>query len=374
MRKILIFYGTYGGGHLSAAKSIKEYIEKNYSETEIQMTDCIEYINHFLNKLTTSAYNQMAKKAPWAWKKVYFNSERGFVAHFSNTSNRLMSHKLNKYINEYSPDLIISTHPFSSSMCALLKKKSKIVCPIATVMTDFHIHNQWLTNFEFMDYYFVSNTDMKEDMINLGIKENKIIVSGIPFSERFLASYNTDEILHELSLQKNKFTILFFAGGEFGLGKTKTFEIFKFLVKNFKQLQIIAIAGRNLEMKELFENFVKENHQEENVKVLEFTKKVPELMSISNIVISKPGGLTTTESLIAGLPLLIINPIPGQEEQNAEFLEKSGAAIWIKDPSEINSIMTSLLENNENLENMKKSANALAKPNALKEICKKLLN
>ena len=212
MKKFLIFYGSYGGGHLSAAKAIKSYIEKNCSDCLVEMVDCIEYINKIINKLTTTAYSEMAKKAPWAWKKVYYSAEKGILSKVSNTTNKLVSHKLEKLIRLFNPDLIISTHPFSSQMCTILKKKKRISCKIATVMTDFHIHNQWLINSDEMDYYFVANSKMKEDMMKLAIDSYKIFVTGIPVSERFLENFKKETIFNEFSLSTNKKTILFFAG------------------------------------------------------------------------------------------------------------------------------------------------------------------
>lgn len=124
-----------------------------------------------------------------------------------------------------------------------------------------------------------------------------------------------------------------------GFGKTRTFEIFNVIVSDFKDIQMIAISGKNEEMRSLFAQTVSSLHAEDRVKVLEFTKKVPELMSISNLVITKPGGLTTSEGLASNLPILIINPIPGQEEQNAEFLEKSGAGVWLKKHDDIAKVL-----------------------------------
>ena len=372
MKKILFFYGSYGGGHLSAAKSLKEYIEKNYPNTETKLVDCMEYINKFVNKLTTRAYSEMAKKAPWAWKRVYRSSEKGFFSKVSNASNKLMASKLNKCIVEFKPDLIISTHPFSSQMCTILKKRGKLNCKVATVLTDFHIHNQWIIGPEYMDYYFVSNMQMKEDMCAKGVDKSKIFVTGIPFSERFLESFDKEAILEEFHLKPNKLTALFFAGGEFGLGKTRTYEIFRTLVTDFPQVQVIAIAGRNEKMKELFTDCVKLIHREDDVCILDYTKQVPELMSISDFVITKPGGLTTTESLVSGLPMLIINPIPGQEEQNAEFLENTGAAIWLKKEDNTKTVLENFLSSSEKLKSMKDSAIKLSKPNAVSDICNTL--
>lgn len=374
MRKILIFYGSYGGGHLSAAKSIKEYIETNYTDIEIQMVDCMEYISKMINKVTTTAYSELAKKAPWAWGYVYKKSEKGIMAKISNDSNKLMAHKLNKLLQEFNPDDVISTHPFSSQMCAYLKKKNKANFTLATVMTDYAPHDQWLLYHEEVDYFFVAHSAMKEALVAKGIDESKIFATGIPLSNRFLEHYNKKETLEEFGLKARKKTVLFFAGGEFGLGKSKTLEILKNFAENFPDIQMVAIAGRNKNMKEKFTELVENTSRNDTIKILDYTNKVPELMSISDLVVTKPGGLTTTESLASGLPIIVINPIPGQEEENAEFLEENGVAIWLKKEDDAKEILTDILGNPSKMKEMKIRARLLAKKNSTKDICKIVLD
>lgn len=374
MKKVLIFYGSYGGGHLSAARAINEYIKANYSDVETNIVDCVEYVNKFVNKITTKAYSDMAKRVPWAWGYVYKKSEKGIIAKFSNDSNKLMAYKLNKLIEEFNPDYIISTHPFSSQMCAYLKKKGKCNFKLATVTTDYAPHDQWLLYHEQVDFFFVAHDGMKKALIQKGINENKIYVTGIPLSNRFLQHYNKKEILSEFNLQDTKKTVLFFAGGKMGLGKSKTLEILKILAEDFKNLQIIAISGKNKEMYEQFKEIVTITKSEASIKVLEFTDKIPELMTISDLVISKPGGLTTTESLASGLPIIIINPIPGQEEENAEFLEERKVGIWIKKGDNIKDVLTSIFSNSDKMQEMKINARLLAKKNSTADICKTILN
>lgn len=374
MKKILIFYGSYGGGHLSAAKSIKECIEKNYTDTDVVMLDCIEYVNKIINKLTTKAYADMAKNAHWIWKQLYYNSEKnGALARIGNAVNRLMAIKLNKLFKNGAPDLIISTHPFSSQMCAILKSKGKINSQIATILTDYAPHRQWLEKPEYVNYFFVAHDGMVEDLVKRGIDRNKIYSTGIPLSNRFLAHYDKDGILKEFGLAKNKATVLFFAGGEYGFGKDTTFNILKTIIEEFDNLQVVAIAGKNVKMQAKFETLVKETDSEDTVKVLSYTNKVPELMSISDIVISKPGGLTTTESLASGLPIIVINPIPGQEEENAEFLEQKGVGIWLKKNDNIKEKLREILSSTEKIKEMKINARLLSKKNSTADICKILL-
>lgn len=370
MKKIIIFYASYGGGHLSAAKSIKEHLEKNYNDVNVEMIDCMKYISNALEKITTGAYKEMAKKLPSLWGHIYMNSQKGPLGHISSRANKIMAIKLKNLILEKSPDCIISTHPFSSQMVSYLKRKGKINCKLATILTDFASHEQWLVGHEFTDLFFVSNDNMEKELIDFGVEKSKIHVTGIPMSERFFEKFDRVKVCSEFNLDPSKNVILFFGGGEFGLGKDRTTQVFRSLISNATNYQIVAIAGKNEKMKECFENTAAELNVPEHIKILGFTNMVPELMSISNLVITKPGGLTTTESLASHLPIIIINPIPGQEEQNAEFLEKHKVGVWIRNTDNPDEIFKNLFSSNNKIEEMRENTKELAKLYSTKNICK----
>lgn len=373
MKKVMIFYAAYGGGHLSAARSIKENIETNYTDVEVKLVDCMEYVNKIVNKVTTTAYSEMAKKTPRTWGKVYWKSQKGPLAQISTTSNKVLSIKLNKLLKDFQPDIIISTHPFATQMCAYLKKLGKSDAKIATVMTDYAPHDQWLVFNKYVDYYFVSHDGMKNKLHEKGIPNEKIFATGIPLSNKFLLKYDKAKTLENFGLSPDRKTVLFFGGGEFGLGKNQTLKIFKSFVERNENIQIVAISGKNEKMKENFEHLVDELHKQDHVKILEYTDKVPELMSISDLVVTKPGGLTTTESLASGLPIVVINPIPGQEEENATYLEENKVAIWIKKGDDVEQILNDLFSNPDKMQEMKIRARLISKKNSTKDICKILL-
>ena len=373
--KVLIFYASYGGGHLNAAKSIENCIKNNYKHIDVELIDCMKYVNKTIEKVTTAAYREMAKKVPWAWGRIYSDAQKGPLAHITTRSNKIMAIKLLKLLREKNPDLIISTHPFGSQMCSYLKRKGKITAKIATIMTDFAPHDQWLVGHEFTNYFFVAHNRMKEYLISKNIKEEKIFSTGIPISEKFQENYDKTEIIKKYNLDENKFTILFFGGGEFGLGKTRTVQIFENFVKETLKhdIQIIAISGKNSKMKSAFEEIVHNNNAKNSVKIIGFSNEIPKLMSISDLVVTKPGGLTTSESLASHLPMVVINPIPGQEEENAEFLESKGIAVWIKKTDNSKKVIEKLLNSKDKLNAMREHTNILAKPNSTDEICKILL-
>ena len=369
MKKILIFYASYGGGHLSAANSIKDYLNSNYENIDVELIDCMKYINKPIEKITTTAYNEMAKKAPWAWGKIYSDSQKGPLAHITTRSNQVFAIKLLRLLREKKPNLIISTHPFGSQMCSYLKRKGKITSKIATILTDFAPHDQWLVGSDYTDYFFVAHNKMKEYLISKNIPENKVFATGIPISNKFLETFITSKILNSLGLKENLKTVLFFAGGKFGLGKSRTLEIFNTLVNDFNNIQVIAISGKNKKMYEEFNQIVKIANKTDFIKVFEFVNNIPELMAVSDVVITKPGGLTTTESLVSGLPMIIINPIPGQEEENAQFLEHSNVGIWLKKQMNITETISNFLSDNEKLKQMKENTKKISNRNSTKDIC-----
>ena len=375
MKKILISYASYGGGHLSAAKNLKEYIEQNYSDCEVLLFDCMKYINRVIDKVCGTTYSQITKNIPWFWGKIYYHTQDPIFEKILSMSNKLLCYKLGKLLKRVNPDIIISTHFFVGHMCSILKQKGKITSKLATVITDYgdDPYNEWIAGHEYIDYFFVAHSEIKNKLVEKGVEPKKIFDTGIPISQKFLVKYNKEEILNEYNFSKDKKTILFFGGGELGLGKSKTLEAFEILAKNFTNVQIIAIAGKNETLKNNFEKIANQFNRNENIKILGFTDKVAQLMCISDLVITKPGGLTSTESLISNLPLIAINPIPGQEEENAKFLEDNGAAIWIKKSDDIYFILNIVLNSDNKLLEMKNNILSIAKPNSTKDICNILL-
>lgn len=283
--KVLIFYASYGGGHLSAAMGIKEEIQKNYPDYKIEIIDCMEYLNKPINYITVKSYEGLAKKIPKLWGKVYKASRKGIVAEISNSFNKVFANKLGKLIERINPDLIISAHPFSNQMCAILKNKGKLRLKVYSILTDFKYHEQWLVKHEYLDKIFVSNEKMKEDLITYGIEKDRLFATGLPISSKFSEKFDKEKVLNEFGLKSNLKTVLFFAGGKMGLARKNIFEFMKILVKNSKDMQVIAISGKNKNIYYEFQD-IAESH--ENVKVLEFTNEVPKFMSISDLVITKP--------------------------------------------------------------------------------------
>lgn len=375
MKKILITYATYGGGHLSAAKAIKNYIDENYEDVETKLVDCMMYINKVVNGVSTRIYNKITTNTPWLWKRVYFNSKKGILSKISNGSNKLMSKKLVKLFDEFKPDIVISTHMFSTQMIGYLKRKGKVNCTLATVLTDFAPHDQWLEEHEYGNFFFVSNENMRQALIEeFHVNSNIVYTTGIPISPVFSKEFNKEKIYADLGFTPNKKTILLFAGREFGAARKKVLEVFNALIKHLDTCQIVAVAGKNKKMESEFHKIADNLQNTSGLKIFNYLTNVPEIMSISSLVITKSGGLTSSESLASALPVLVINPIPGQEEENAEFLVNAGVAEWLKKKDNAEEIINNLLNSPEKLKEMSNNARNLAHLDSTKNICDTILN
>ena len=375
MRKILILYAKYGGGHSSAANAIKNYIDNHFDDTETNIVDCMEYINKAINKISTSTYKRITSSTPRLWKTVYYHSEKGLLSKISNGTNKFMARKLFHLVEEYKPDIIISTHMFSTQMISYLKKKNKVHSKLATVLTDFAPHDQWLVGCKYGDFFFVSNDKMRDTLINdFGIHKSKVFSTGIPLSEKFQEKFNKEAVYNSFGLTPEKKVILFFGGGEFGLGKDRTVSILTSLTKHIDEYQIIAVSGKNKKMYDAFTEVANNLGNPNELKIFDFITNVPEAMSISSLVVTKPGGLTSSESLASSLPMLIINPIPGQEEENAEFIEQAGAGLWIRPTDDVDLVINNLLNSPDMLQRMREQAEKISRKNATRDICETILN
>lgn len=331
MKKVLIFYARYGGGHLSAANSLADHIRRHLPGVEPVPVDFMAYLSKLIEKLTTSAYLELTKKAPALWGLTYQQTENGPLSGLGVDSNWLMVHRLYTLIEAQQPDYILCTHPFASQLCARLKRDGMLPgVRLGTVLTDFAPHDQWLIGAEWVDYFFVAHRQMRRAIIDRGVAPEKVFVTGIPIGEKFFQPYNKDQIRQDFRLDEKKRTLLFFAGGMTGLCPESTFKILEDMVRYLYGVQVVVITGKNAANFERFSEIVRRSDRGDEVQVLGFTSRVADLMHVADLVITKPGGLTVSECLCCGLPMLLINPIPGQEEQNADYLEQNRLGLRIR--------------------------------------------
>ena len=367
INKIILLYAYVGGGHFKAAEGVKNYISENYPKCDVEMIDALKYTSKVWDKIIIESYVNMARYSPKMWGEIYKLSEKQYsVANFSNAVQRMLSKKLLTLLEEKHPDSIISTHPFITEMVASLKKRGKISTELNVIITDYASHKFWELKPKFIDRYFVANEEMKFGLVNNGISEDKIFVTGIPVGPAFLKQYDKEKIYKEFDLDQNKKTILLFGGGEYGLSNVKAF--LSGLLSIDEDIQVVAIAGKNFKIQRMFKKVVYEYNKK--VVILGYTNKIPELMNIADFVVSKPGGLTTTEILVSNVPFIVINPIPGQEEENSRFLLNNGAAARLYSTEKAKPFFEQLFQNEARINGMKEMQKLVAKPHSTKTIAK----
>lgn len=364
--KVLILYAKAGNGHFKAAEAVKEKLEKEYKNVEVVFEDGLEYSSRIANKIVVKGYANMTKLVPSMWGAIYSKAdtqEKSALNEVSKLIHKGLTIRLKKLLRETKPDVIFSTHPFVSKTCAYLKKKNKTNAKLVTLITDYEVHNIWLEDHMYQDKLLVATEEMQDDCIKYGIDKEKVCITGIPTSPEFENKYDRGETLKKYGLE-DKLTFLFFAGGGQGIGQSK--DIFEELLDIEGDFQIVAVSGKNEKQKQQFETMIEKCNKK--VVVLGYTNDVPALMNMCDFVISKPGGLTSTECLVMNKPLLIINPIPGQEEQNAIYFTNNGTAIRAYDDEPISHQINTLIKNKVRVEQMVEMCKLLAKPNATKAI------
>ena len=373
---ILLFYASYGSGHLSAATAIEQYIRENYPDAKTLKIDCVEYINKSINKISTSAYKSIILKTPMLWGQVYKLLKNDTILDITQFSNRFMAKKIFTLFEDFEPDLVISCHPLGGQITSFLKSHKKTNCKLATVMTDFASHKQWLIGKDYTDYFFVSNIEMKTSLISEGIYPNKIYVSGIPISPNFYKNYNKENIYKSLNIEKDKKNIIFFGGGSLGLSSSSNIQaiLTSLLQATDESYQIIIISGKNQKLYNDFQKTINNTYHKSQIKLIDFTTELPELLPITSFVITKPGGLTITECISTNVPIILINPIPGQEKENAQYIADNKMGIWVKENKPTSEYFQEIFNDTKLIEEIKENQKKYSHINSTKNICDILIN
>lgn len=365
--RTLILSISAGGGHVNAAEAIESYIKLNNPNAVTMILDTYKYINPFLDKVVIGGYLKSLKFSPAIFGKLYKLAETDdSIASFSNKINEMIIHKLIPLLEEFKPDIIVTTHAFSTEMMSLLKSKYTIDIPVVTIMTDYAPHSFWLH--PHIDAYVISNDDMVTEMIDRGIPRQVIYPLGIPVKPEFITKYLRDDILSSLNLDINKNTLLLM-GGSLGMGKIT--ELYQELQYVNKDIQIIIITGNNKKLYSQLRELSKTSKKA--TKIIGYTNEVNKYMQASDLLITKPGGLTITEALVSHTPLAIFSAIPGQEEKNAEFLMEHNLAIDLSDCKNCSDKIDAILDSESSLSNMKTNCIKYAKPNSGNDIYDLLL-
>lgn len=373
LRKVLLLSASAGAGHVRAADAIEKAFKEvgNGEVREVQHLDILNYTNKVFRHLYSKAYIDLVNKLPEVPGWVYDKLDKPW----KNERRRLALDKLNtrplvKLLREYQPDLIVCTHFLPAEIVSWLKAKERLASRQVIIVTDFDVHAMWLVHH--YEHYFVAIDEARAYLEALGIPERKITVSGIPIDPVFAKQKDKQEMRAKHGLEPNRTTILLSAGG-FGVGSVDA--LVASLLHLQHRAQVVAICGRNEELKKRLIRMAARAKSDATVVVKPFgyTKEMDELMAASDLVLGKPGGLTTSEALAKGLVFVIVNPIPGQEERNSDHLLERAVGIRCNNLPVLSYKLDKLLADPQRFASMQENSRTMGRPNAATEIVKQLL-
>ncbi len=366
--KFLVLSITAGQGHNMTASAIKEGFESLGHDCLV--LDTYEYISHMLAVIIDKGYLTTTKHMDTAYAKVYkwleerkFDKENFSIVRMSNVS---AAKKLYGYIEEYNPDALFVTHSFAAVLVDIIKEKFDLKCKTYGVVTDFCMHPFWEGALG-LDYVICPNELMYVQCLKKGFKKEQFLPFGIPIKLKFAQKNDKKALCEKYGLDFEKLTLLVM-GGSMGFGDIEETVT---MLDNFKyDFQIIVVCGSNKKSYKALCNI----QYKKNIIVLGYVDYIDELMECADGFITKPGGLTTSEALAKNLPLIIINPIPGIEDRNTDFLCNNGIAMKVTPAYDLQDIIYQYFAFPEKIKCMKENAVRIAKPNSALNLCKFAIN
>ncbi len=345
--KILVVSCSGGLGHIRAAEAILESCKELHPEIQIKHIDISKYSGRFFRTFFVDSYNFIVKHRPEIFKQVF---------NFADSEKRKKSFnillpllkvsckKFFKFVAEFNPDRVICTHFAPPALLNTLEH----AYPVDVVVTDYYAHNIWLA--PGIRTLFVPSESIKNVLTQK--YSGNVIVSGIPIHPRFFRKMNDEEIEKKYHLDSHFPTVLFLSGGK---GNIDIPTAVKHTLLNSANLNIIAISGKN--NPKLYQKLFALKTNKNNYQVIKFTDTVDELMRIADVIITKPGGLTVSECLFLKKPLILTNPIPGQEEKNAEFVVSSNFGFLAQNNADVVDKIKLLLKNKSILSTPREASN-----------------
>lgn len=362
-----MLYISEVSGHHQATIAIENALRILRPDVEILNLNAFNYTNPFTEKIVNRLYLGVIKRTPGVWDYLYDNpSVIESTQKIKEAIHKHNSPKFKRLIDDFKPDAVICSQAFPCGMAADFKKRYNSSVPLIGVLTDYAPHSYWI--YDTVDYYITPSEEVKDRFIRKGVASDKIRVYGIPISPKFSLKHNKEELAKKFGLNLNRPIILAMGGGQ-GLGPLNK------IVSAFKKMrinsQLAVVAGNNKKLYHKLERKTKSHKKK--IFLYGFINNIDELMEVASFIITKAGGLTTAEAFCKGLPMVIIKPLPGQEEINTTYFLSKGAAVKITDDKLILKFLQDLISNPSMLKAMGEAALKISKPYASLDIGKLIL-
>ncbi len=365
--RVLLLSATSGAGHVRAAQALEKAFSAR-GDCLVEHIDALQYVSKLFQRIYDKAYISMVQRAPELMGVLYDRTDQPW----QHPRRRLALDRLNtspmiRLLKRIQPDLCVATHFLPAEIIAWLIAKRKLLAHNAIVVTDYDVHAMWLCRT--VDRYYVAIDEAKEYLTSIGVPREKILITGIPIDPLFAAPVSRSDARKQLGLDATASVILISAGG-YGIGPVE--QLVKDLLALQRPWQIVAIAGKSEKTKKRLEEIARETGKLQSSSprlcAVGFTSEMDKYMAAADLMVGKAGGLTTSEALARALPMALIEPIPGQEERNADHLLEAGAAIRCNNLPAAAWKIAALLDDAKRLARMRDAARGLGKPGATARI------
>ena len=364
-RKLLVLSVSAGAGHVRAAEAVVAAAKAAQQPLQATHIDVLSIVSRDFKKLYGEQYIKLVEKLPQLWSFLYSKSDRpsrdSFIGKLKRAAEKLNTRKLHSEIERLAPDAILCTHFLPAELLSRQKVKGAKLPPLWVQVTDFDVHALWVH--PHVDRYCVANEEVAFRLSDRGVPRENISVTGIPVMPQFSASLDRTTCAREIGIDPGRFTVLMMAGGA-GVGGLD--ELAERLLRLPGDTQFVALAGRNEDLLKRLQALARKHP--DHLFPLGFTTTVERVMTAADLVVTKPGGLSVSECLAKQRPMLLVSPIPGQEERNADYLLESGAAIKAVDGATLMFKVSGLFAEPARLAAMSRAAARIARPNAAADV------
>lgn len=361
-KRVLILSASVGSGHVKAAEALAAAMRRRPDVEEVLSDDSLDHTNVLHKQLYSTLYAKLSALLPEFLGWWYESSDTPWVSDKSRLALDLpQALPLINLVKDFQPDIILCTHFMPAGVLSWLIGNGKLEAKLGIVVTDFHFHAFWITRA--FNWYFVAQEDDKIHMEGLGLPGDRIEVTGIPIAAAFTEPVDRAEVLRRHGLDPARPTLLV-AGGTLGLSPATA--VVRRLLQLDRDFQAIVVCGRNEELLAEVNELVRD--RPDDFRVFGYTTEMPKLMASATLLLSKPGGMTTAEALALGVPMVILDPIGGQEERNSDVLLEAGAAVKCTEVTLVTHKLRRLLDDPERIRRMSANARALGRPRAADSI------
>ncbi len=365
--KVVVAHVPAGSGHQRAAEAIAFSLGTLAPEASVVLLNGLDGMDALYRWTFTRGYLGMIHRWPLVWGAAYGLSDwrllRPLAERLHRISNAWHGRPLEEILRSHQPDVIVGTHFFPMEVAAWMKRSGRISARLITVITDLIAHSVWVV--PGIDRYVVGSAASKEDLRSRGVSEERIQVLGVPIDPRFGQEGDRRALCTRLGLNPEQFTVLVASGG-FGTGPVT--DLIRFLGRVQEPMQVLVVSGKNPDLFQQLERMRRQIHHA--MKVYGFVSNMHELMAVSNIMLSKPGGLSCAEAMARGLPLLLVAAIPGQESRNARVTVRMGTALQVTDLRGLPSLIGELRRQPARLLAMARRAKEMAHPEAASAVAR----